>query len=274
MNDRYLQICNAGDWPFLEELYTFSSVASQQAYELPTDVDKIKMVSMTLGTQRYVAEGLSSWNEWENINNPTSWESDYIEYYFMFEEELNVWPIPATTGKSIRTIYRKKAKRLSVEDHTTGDIVSITNGATTVTGNGTSWTSAMEGSYIVIDKSFDANEGDGRLYKIESVTSGTELELARPYRGDSIAAGSASYTIGEIPLIPQEYAHALAYWAAYVYWSTQDNGQQRARNMAEMYNEIVNQMTIEAQSRASGVDIEPVLSGAAMKNPNLYITSL
>lgn len=274
MNDRYLQLCNAGNWPFLEELYSFTSVASQQAYELPADTDKVKMVSMTLGTERYVAESISSWNEWEAVNNPTSWESDYIMYYFMYNEELNVWPVPATTGKTIRTVFRKKPKRLTIEDYTTGTVSAVTNGATTVTGSGTSWTAAMEGAYIIIDKSFTANQGDGCLYQIETVNSTTELVLSRPYRGETITAGSATYTIGEVPLIPQEYAHALAYWAAYVYWASQDNGQQRASNMAEMYNEIINQMVIEAQSRATSVDIEPVFNDNPMKNPNLWITTI
>lgn len=274
MNTKYLELCNAKDWPFLEELATLTTVADQQAYDLPADVDIVKTVSVDVGTTRYTTESIDSWKEWELINSTVDWSSAFPKYHFVYNDQIYLWPVPSTASYDMRIVYRKRPVRLQKADYTTGTITSITNGAKVVTGNGTTWTDKMEGEYIVIHDSFDDNTGDGKAYKIASVDSATQITLERNYQGTTIAAGTADYTIGQVPLIPQEYAHILVYWASYVYWASQDNGQSRAQRFAEMYAELLNQMINEQQSRARGVNVEPVSDLKDMLNPNLYIDSV
>ncbi len=61
--------------------------------------------------------------------------------------------------------------------YTTGTI-DVTEGATTVTGTDTVWTSAMEGRKIKVS-------GGSAVFTVDSVTSATELELDREYSGDT-----------------------------------------------------------------------------------------
>lgn len=94
----------------------------------------------------------------------------------------------------------------TIADYTTGTISDATNGSKTITGSGTSWTSAMIGRYFMIA----TTTGDGVWYKITAVASTTSLTLEQPYNGTSIAAGSASYTIRKIFYdLPYDYEELI-----------------------------------------------------------------
>lgn len=56
--------------------------------------------------------------------------------------------------------------------------VTVANGSRTVTGNGTVWTSAMEGRFFKLNR-------EGEFYEILDVVSGTELTLKEPYLDNS-----------------------------------------------------------------------------------------
>jgi hypothetical protein len=63
--------------------------------------------------------------------------------------------------------------------YTTGT-VSVDNGSTTVTGSGTSWTTDMEGQWLILD---------GLAFIVDSVTSATELEIDMPYDTSPVVNG-------------------------------------------------------------------------------------
>lgn len=65
--------------------------------------------------------------------------------------------------------------------------VSINDGDSTVTGSGTTFTSAMVGRYIYLD---------GRWYLISAFTSTTSIDIDTPYGGDNLAG--STYTIAAI----------------------------------------------------------------------------
>jgi hypothetical protein len=269
MNDKYSAICNEQPWFFLEKEYSTTTVLGQQAYELPADCEKVKSVTVTVATSKYDLVEISSWDDWNYLNQATSWQSSFPEYYFVFNGQVYIWPTASANGNTVTIVYTRKAVRLSIPDHVTGTIVSITNGASTLTGNATSWTAQMVGAGIVITKTFSANTGDNRFYEIEGFTSATVLTLSRPYLGTTIAAGAATYTLGEVPFIPQKYAPLLAYYAAFQYWNGQDNGANRANGLLEQYNTLMQQMIKDEGQRASSVVVEP-LKKTAIKNPNFY----
>jgi hypothetical protein len=64
-----------------------------------------------------------------------------------------------------------------VAPYSTGT-VSVTNSSTTVTGSGTSWTSAMAGRHFRLGSAIP-------FYKISAVVSATEITLASAYGGDT-----------------------------------------------------------------------------------------
>jgi len=69
--------------------------------------------------------------------------------------------------------------------------VSVSNGGTTVTGSGTTWTAAMEGRQILFDD-------QGPFYDILDVVSATEITLGSAYIGSDLSG--STYTIALVYL--------------------------------------------------------------------------
>jgi hypothetical protein len=76
----------------------------------------------------------------------------------------------------------------------------------------------MVGRYIRINYIDTVNTGDGLWYEISAVSSTTSLTLTRKYGGNTITAGSANYTIGQMPLLPEAYHDLPWIFAAGMYW--------------------------------------------------------
>ena len=168
----------------------------------------------------------------EMIFDPTKWKliqqyrlGSASTPYFVYVEntQYKIQPIPSVDGNLIRLRGRLQTRNLSIDDYTTGSIVSIAKGGTTLVGSGTVWTEDMVGRYVMITETTAANGGDGFWYQIGSYTSATQLELLKPYEGTSIVAGSAAYTIGQASVIPEAYDIAVVYRSAALYWQNQSD---------------------------------------------------
>jgi hypothetical protein len=79
-------------------------------------------------------------------------------------------------------------EKVIATEYSTGT-VAVSNGSATVTGTGTTFTSAMTGRQIVID------DADGQVYYTVTYVSGTSLTLDRVYGGATDT--SSTYSIGE-----------------------------------------------------------------------------
>jgi hypothetical protein len=210
------------DWPFLERLRTLTTVASSQAYNLPHDCGQVRSIAVIVSSKRYTPRESPSRDHWDMLNRST-FTSDIPEWYFVYGGQVLLWPTPATSSNTINVNQKCRVIDLNVADYTTGSIVSIANGGVAVIGTGTSWTERMAGRYIRITYSDTANTGDGEWYEIASVTDTTHLTLVRAYGGTAIAAGTAGYTIGQMPLLPEEF-HEMPWWAAASdYWGKEGN---------------------------------------------------
>jgi len=106
---------------------------------------------------------------------------------------------------------------------TTAVTIGTEEGGSIITGSGTSWTTGMAGRYIRITDTSAANGGDGFWYEIDEILSTTVLSLKKQYTGSSISAGSATYTMGQMSIIPEAYDMAIVYRAAAVYWTNKSN---------------------------------------------------
>jgi len=143
-----------------------------------------------------------------------------------------------------RTLYYTYMPALNkMEEYDTGTITTLANAGTAVTGSGTDFdgfvtdTSAYD-YYFRID-------GDGigsasKWYKIASADSDTGITLSDTYAGVAIAAGTSTYTISVVSLLPKGLDLALLYGAAIVSSVDQSNATQ-VKNWAAMYDKIVNQ---------------------------------
>lgn len=238
INDSIRTICNiqGGKLRFLEDVVELETVANQEGYQIPNKFRKIidLYISNVAGTPTentiYMPEMIFDPTRWKTILAYRLGFSDVPYFTYVQAQKFLIQPIPSTSGNIITVRGRLNTRDLSHQDYTTGTIVSVANEGTTVTGSGTSWTSGMEGRYINIPNTTASNGGDGFWYEIASVTSATELELLKPYSGESIVAGSASYTIGEVPVVPEAYQMAIVYRSAALYWENHEEP-----NKARMY---------------------------------------
>jgi hypothetical protein len=216
-NDDYRALCALHDWPWLERLRTLTTVASTANYVLPYDCDQVREVAVIVSSYRYTPKPVPDQKFWDQLNQ-SSYTSDTPEYYRIFNGQLYLWPTPASSGNTINITQKTRVIDLSIADYTTGTIVTATNGLATIVGSATSWTSQMVGRYIRITHSNTANTGDGLWYEIAGVTDTTHLTLTRNYGGTSIATGTAAYTIGQMPLLPEAFQDLPWLYAAGQYW--------------------------------------------------------
>lgn len=237
-NDDYRHLCALKDWPFLERSRTISTTASTQFTTLPYDCDQVREISVvpTGSTTRYTPTEITSRAKWDSLNlvAPTS---NIPEYYFPFAGQVGLWPTPSSTGNTIYVTQKCRVIDLSSADYTTGTITTSATaaGVTTLTGSGTTWSTSMVGRWIRITSSDLAATlaGDGLWYEIAGVASTTSMTLVRTYGGTTLAAASATYTIGQMPLLPEAFHDLPWLWASGTYWQKEDD--ERARSYFDQH---------------------------------------
>lgn len=230
LNDSIRTICNlqGGKLRFLESTKNMTTVADQESYQIPNGFRKL--------IDMYIYSGTGSSSDTiyspEMVFDPTKWKlikqyklGSASTPYFTYVENTTykIQPIPSTTGNLITLRGRLRVRDLTIADYTTGSVVSIANGATAVVGTGTTWTADMVGRYIQITETTAANGGDGFWYEIGTYTSATSIGLTKPYEGTSIAAGTATYTIGQCSPIPEAYDVGVVQRSAALWWDNNND---------------------------------------------------
>ena len=221
INDSYRAICAMKDWPFLQRLRPLSTIADTQSINLPYDIDQIREVSVvpTGQTTRYTPQNSPSAEHWDRLNLST-FTSDIPEWWFTRAGKLLLWPTPASTGNTVDVVGKIRVTDLNTADVTATTITAIANADTDMEVDA-GLTVQMAGFQIRPTYSTTANTGDGQWYEIASVTDATNLVLARAYGGTAIAAGTASCTIAQMPLLPEAFHETPVKRAASQYWSIQ-----------------------------------------------------
>jgi len=225
INDSVRTICNlqGGKLRFLEATKDMDTVASQSAYQIPNKFRKLISVIVYSGTGTstdtiYTPEMVFDPIRWNQIQQARLGESDVPYFTYVENQKYYLYPTPATSSHKITLRGRLNVRDLGIADYTTGTVVSIANQGTALVGSGTTWTADMVGRFIQINQTTAANGGDGFWYEIGAYVSATALTLLKPYEGTAISAGSATYTIGQVPPIPEAYQTAILYRACALYW--------------------------------------------------------
>ena len=234
-NDDYRALCALKDWPFLERRRSITTTAATQATTLPYDTDLVRSIAVTPNgsTLLYTPREAASREEWDRLNLNNTYKADIPEWYFVFAGQVLLWPTPVSTGNTIYVTQKTRVIDLSVAD-TTVTVTAVTNGTTTVTVSSGLFT-LMAGMYIRITYTGTSNTGDGLWYEIASVTNSTTLVLTRAYGGTTITAGSASATIGQMPLLPEAFQDLPWMWAAGTYWQKEADNDGRAKFFLEAH---------------------------------------
>lgn len=252
---------------FNETTYTVpgGTISGTQNYPLPFNIKTIINATITIGTTKYRLTEVPTRDFWDALNF-VPYTSDVPQYYFIYQGEINVFPIPASSSNTFTINYKQRITDLSQDDYTTGT-VAVTNGSTTVTGTTTVWTSQMAGRWIQFAS---GSGGDNNWYKIASVASATSLTLVNQYQGETDT--SVNYIIGEVPLLPEDYQDLPHYRAASIYFTTRVPDPTRAQSFATLYKEGYDALEAEFGAKSNSVAITP--NDNEVINPNLYVRSI
>jgi len=263
------------------------TVADQEGYQIPNGFRKL------IDLMVYSDDGSSTTSTIyspEMVFDPTKWKlikqyrlgtQDVPYFTYVENQKYYIQPIPASSGNKITLRGRLQTRDLTIDDYTTGTIVSIANGGTALVGSGTTWTADMIGRYIQITNTTAANGGDGFWYEIGGYTSATALTLLKPYEGTTIAAGAATYTIGQCPVVPPAYQMSIIYrsvalyWEnkeeinkAKVYWLKYDGGNEAG--YSDTYGGLIGQMLANEGETEEGSYVPPFASTSNLPQAPYY----
>lgn len=263
---RYL----TGKFYFNERSYTTPTVANQQFYQLPPQVKRLIDVTVTIGSVVWLTKPCPNREYWDSLNVITFYQ-DFPSFHFVFNgNQVGIWPTPASDGNSITMNYQIRTTDLSMADVTTST-VSITTNTTTVTAAGSAFKAWMVGNWIqVAPSSTDSANGDNKWYQIASVTNATVLVLDNPYTGATVTG--ATYTIGEMPILAEDYQDLALYRALKIYFTSIVPDATRYKVYANLYDEGYTMLEAEYGQKVTS----PVLTDtdAPVYNPNLFVSSI
>lgn len=258
LNDFIREILMIGDLTSNRGYATDQTVASQQYYPIPYNCRKIRKIKVTISNTTYPLIEVKTEEEWNKLNM-ISYESDYPAVFYVRSStnEYGIFPIPSTSGNIITISFQEKIKTLGASDYTTGT-VSATNGSSTITGSGTSWTSSMVGRYIKIVDFW---------YKIASVTDATHLTIYGEYNEGDVTG--SSYTISELVPLPEGAENLPLYKALALHFQKRDNAsaRQQAVQYMALYTDGISNL-LRADSKTEGQVFEQTLVSPI--NPNNY----
>ncbi len=253
-----------------EGSFSIQTVAQQQFYNLPPNYSKLKTVTITIGNLKWTPSEVLSRVEWDKLN-VFPYYADIPNNYFIYPggdhgASIGIWPIPSTTGNTITFNYKFRIPDLSIEDYTTPGTVSVTNGGTTVTGSGTSFVPTtnqqLESRWI----RFSQPTGDNLWYQIANVSSATSLTLYGAYQGISIV-GSSTYTIGQMPIIMEDFQDMLVDDALVNYFSSIVDNPKKADEYLGRYEMKLKMLDEYAGSTSINVNLG---RRTLNRNPNLF----
>jgi hypothetical protein len=258
---------------FNERSYTTNTVASQQFYNLPPQVKKLINVTVFIGGTLWQPKECPTREYWDYLNTIT-FTQDYPSFFFVYNGQVGLWPTPASSSNLITMNYKIRLVDLSMQDvtnTTASSTVSITTNTTTVTASSTTFKDWMVNQWIRVPHSTtNATNGDNQWYQIASVTSDTVIVLKNPYTGATVAG--ANFTVGEVPILPEDYQDLPLYRMAYIYYTTRFPDQVKANLYQNLYDRGYADLNDEFGSKTTSV----VLPDTSMPifNPNLFQSGL
>lgn len=246
-----------------------------QDYLIPANVSKIINDTITIGQLRFTPVEVKTRTEWDLINT-LPYTSDIPQYYFIYNSprgnNLGIWPIPSTTGNILTFNYKTRVADLTFADFSTGT-VATTAGAIAVTGSSTTWNTVgtfptnVDISYFNLCLNITPPKGDGVWYNISKFTSDTALTLANPIVNINVTSGDA-YTIGQIPILSEDFHDMLVYGALMTYYSSINPDKAKFAQFKALYDARLQLLAEYAGVKAVNMDLE---ESPQFTNPNLFL---
>lgn len=244
MNYYYQKLVRAGNFNFAEYEQDITTVAATYKHTLSPRYGKMKSVAYIDGTNIRPLSEVITWDEWRTIRSGTP-SAEPTHFIIVkgasgnVQSQIWLWPTPSVSAKTIQVVYNQHVKNLSASNYATGTI-TVTNGDATITGSGTTFTAAMAGRAIKLP--------DGYWYDIASYTSATSLEIAMNYEG-STSAGE-SYTIAEVPLIPEAFQLGIVDGALSTWWRKKRQYEDAAYHLS-LWKDIIADVKADQQNKTT-----------------------
>ncbi len=257
INQSIRKITSSHEWPFLEKTATLKTISGQNYVDLPQDVDKLYTFYININNRLHQATELTSKDDFDALG--ITYQCSYPLYYYVFDRRIYLWPIPSTSDYDIVITYKQRVTDLDTDDYDTGTI-SITTATTSVVGSGTTFTADMVGRYL--------KTTDRIWYKISGFIDTTHLTIDRNYIGSTITG--ASYVIGQVPVLPEDFQMLPVYEAVMNYWAMQGEIG-RSQIYKALYDDMYKLLKKEHSSKTTKVRVDTLID-KTVDNPNLYIT--
>lgn len=241
-------------------------------YPIPANISKIKDVTITVGQLVFTPVWVQTRTEWDYVNT-LPYTSDIPQYVYIWNGTVGIWPIPVTANNVLTFNYKTRVPDLTFVDYSTGNITAAAVGSYAVTGSATSWSTTggyplnTNITFLNLCLRIDPPYGDGFWYPIQSFQSDTALTLATPIINAPNITGSSTYTIGQIPILQEDFHDMLVYGALRVYYSTIVKDSDRFKMFEDMYQERLALMSEYLGTKQVSIDLEQDI---ILRNPNLY----
>jgi hypothetical protein len=242
-----------------------------QAYPIPANVSKIKNDTITVGQLVYTPAPVQSIQEWTMLN-ALPYTSDIPNYFYIYNNEVNFWPIPSTSGNVITFNYKSRVPDLSFADYTTGTLSGISTGSNAITGVTTAWNTTgtyplnTDLTYFNLYLRITPPSGEGIWYQIQRFLSDTSLLLTTPIQNAPSSTASA-YTIGQLPLLAEDFHDMLVYGALATYHTSIVKDTDKYKMYQAMYDQRLDLLENYAGTKSVNVDLG---SQPVPNNPNLF----
>jgi hypothetical protein len=265
------------DVPLTIATTTTITIGGQQYYPLPPNYSKLKSITITIGALQWTLNEVFTTQEWNQLN-VFPYYADIPKNFFIYPggdhgAQIGIWPIPATSGNIITFSYKFRVPDLSLTDYdgtSGGTGISVATKSTAVTGATTTFVPttnvANESRWLQIAQP----KGDNTWYQIVSVDSATALTLYQPYQGITVTTAT-SYTIGQMPLLMEDFHDMLLYKPLYTYFSSINPDKVKAAEFKELYDERLLRLAKYSGKNSINVNLRGSIN---TRNPNTFPQSI
>jgi len=264
------------DAPLLETATTTISVGGLQFYPLPPNYSALKDLTINIGSLKYRPIEVLTRQEWDDLN-VFPYYGDIPNNFYMYPggdhgAQVGIWPIPSTTGNLITFNYKFRVPDLSIADYTTPGSISVDKGSIAVVGTGTAFVPTnnpqLESRWLQIAQP----KGDNLWYQIASIDTTTSITLYQPYQGANVTGATAgTYTIGQMPILMEDFQDMLLYRPLYTYFSSVNKDRDKATQFKDLYEERLR--LLQEYAGEGTIDVNLGRTPQRM-NPNLFEQSI
>lgn len=199
-------------------------VADQSIYQTPIDCIRMLGVTLNVGSSTYtqVLKVIRSEEEWRSIKAYPYSNNWPVACFMLGNDEIEIWPTPSQdVTNGIRFYYQPRDFDMSVEDIVSSSLspaqtCTVTNGSTTVTSTGSTFTSQLIGLYFQVTGVTNLT-----WYEIVDVPTSSTLTLKSAFVGNS--GSGLNFRIGQVSILPQEWQDAPVHYALGMFFYSKGN---------------------------------------------------